>query len=401
MAHSHISADQVNPGKFELSARAKTIFSILMFVGLISFVVGILTSAERTWHAYLTSYFYFVSLGMGGLFFAAIQHATNAGWSVTVRRMAEGMAYFIPLGALFGGVLLFGANDLYSWLDLEYVKKDPILLGKQAYLNQGFFIIRLVAFFAIWIYFAKVLVGRSLKQDETGDESLTKKNLATSVVFLLLFSITYSLFSVDTLMSLEPHWFSTIFGVYTFAGMFQSSMAFMILIALYLVKKGVVKNLINDEHIHDLGKFLKAFTVFWAYIAFSQFILIWYANLPEETIFYYHRSHGAWAAISLSLIVFKFVVPFIALLPRWAKRTPGHLAAVCVLVLIMQYVDLYWLVYPNYSDEAAHFSFVEIGTFMGFLGLFLFSTMRFLSKNKVIPVKDPRLQEALDHHVTY
>ncbi len=401
MAHNHISADQVNPGKFELSNRGKTIFSVLSFLGLISFIIGLSTNKEQTWHAYLLSYFYFLSLGLGGVFFTAIQHVTKAGWSVTIRRFSEAMGAFLPFAAIGAVVLVFGAHDLYSWLDVEYVKKDPILAGKEAYLNQGFFIARLVVFFILWLLFARVIIGRSTKQDETGDKMLTAKNVGTSIAFVLVFALSYSLFSVDTLMSLEPHWFSTIFGVYAFAGLFQSSIAFMILVALYMMKKGHVKGLVTMEHVHDLGKFLKAFTVFWAYIAFSQFILIWYANLPEETIFYYHRSHGTWAVISLALIVFKFIVPFIALLPRWAKRTPGHLAAVCVLVMIMQYVDLYWLIYPNFNGEHASFGFIEVGLFMGFLGLFLFTTMGFLAKHKVIPVKDPRLQEALDHHVSY
>ena len=220
------------------------------------------------------------------------------------------------------------------------------------------------------------------------------------MAFILFFALSYSLFSVDLLMSLEPHWFSTIFGVYCFSGLFQSSLAFMILMCLFCQSKGWVTGLLTIEHVHDLAKLLKGFTVFWAYIAFSQFMLIWYANLPEETIFFLHRSHDNWMNISLSLIIFKFIVPFACLLPRWAKRTPYHLVIVCSLILIMQYVDLYWIVYPNYK-ESPTFSWLEPGIFLGFLGLFLSSIAGFLNRNNLIPIKDPRLHESINHHVIY
>jgi hypothetical protein len=240
-----------------------------------------------------------------------------------------------------------------------------------------------------------------LKQDQTGDVKLSIKNGTYSIVFLLVFAITYSLFSVDSLMSLEPHFFSTIWGVYCFAGLFQSFFAMMILVALYLIKKGVVRGLVNENHVHDLAKYLKAFTVFWAYIAFSQFMLIWYANLPEETFFYIDRTMGGWMAATASLFIFKFAVPFLLLLPRWAKRTPAHLVFVSILILVMQYLDIHWMVYPNLEKERWVFGLTEIGVFLGFAGLFIWSIMNFLSKNPVVPVKDPRIEESIHHVVSY
>jgi hypothetical protein len=225
--------------------------------------------------------------------------------------------------------------------------------------------------------------------------------VGTGVAFILLFALSYSLFSVDLIMSTEPHWFSTIFGVYCFAGLFQSTMAFVILMIVYLKGKGLLQGFVTEDHMHDLGKFLFAFSVFWAYIAFSQYMLIWYANLPEETGFIIHRTEGAWLPVSFLLLIGKFIVPFFALMPRWAKRTPNHIAAISIWVLVMQYVDLYWLVYPVYTHDHVTFGLYEIFVFLGFLGLFLFSVTRFLSRNKIVPVKDPRIQESLHHHVVY
>ena len=202
-------------------------------------------------------------------------------------------------------------------------------------------------------------------------------------------------------MSLEPHWYSTIFGIYCFAGLFQSSLALVTIVTVYLVNQGLLRGLVSDHHLHDLGKYMKAFTVFYAYIAFSQFMLIWYANLPEETIFYLNRSSGTWLLISWSILIFKFIVPFLLLLPKWAKRNHSQLVLVAMIILIMQYVDIYWLVYPNLDNNNVLFGWQEIGMFMGFLGLFMLVVTRFLAKNNLVPIKDPRIQESIHHEVTY
>lgn len=395
-----VTVDKVEPKKFQLSSTGNLMLMVFIGIGVACLAAGFVVDKERVWHAYLTSYFYFASLAIGGLFFSAIQHAVSAGWSVNIRRICESMTAFLPVVLVAGVPLLFAGSDLYLWLDKEVVAHDAILKGKASYLNTGFWAVRMIVFGLMWIFFAKKIVGYSLAQDEDGSESWTKKMVPWSIGFLLTFALSYSLFSVDLLMSLEPHWFSTIWGVYCFAGLFQSTLAFMILMVLFCRSKGFVTGLMTIEHVHDLAKFLKGFTVFWAYIAFSQFMLIWYANLPEETVFYLHRSHGGWMEVSLALLIFKFIVPFIALMPRWAKRTPQHLVMVCGLVLIMQYVDLYWIVYPNYQDHVV-FSWMEIGLFIGFMGAFLFLVTRFLAKHNLVPVKDPRIHESLSHHVTY
>ncbi len=388
------------PGAFVAGKGLKTTYSVLMFLGVLLFGLALYKDPHRAWHSYLTSYFYFISLALGGLFFTAIQHVTKAGWSVNVRRIMEAMTAYLPFAAVATVVLLVGSRYLYIWLDPEIVANDNLLKGKEAYLNMPFFIIRTVIFIGAWLIFSRLIVGHSLKQDQDGSESHTLRNVGLSIGFILVFALSYSLFSVDTLMSLQPHWYSTIWGVYCFAGLFQSSLAVMILIALHLQKQGIVRGRITEEHVHDLAKFLKAFCVFYAYIGFSQFLLIWYANLPEETIFYLARSSGGWMGATLSLLVFKFAVPFLLLLPRAAKRSPAHLTVVCALVLVMQYIDIHWMVYPNFS-ETWILSWQEVGAFLMFAGVFMWSVTSFLSKNSVVPLKDPRIEESMHHHVVY
>ncbi|MES2962293.1 MAG: molybdopterin oxidoreductase [Bdellovibrionota bacterium] len=389
------------PSVYVPSMRTKTIYAVLMFVGVLLFALGLFKDQQREWYAYLTAFFYFTSLAIGGLFFAAIQHVAKAGWSVTIRRLAESLSSFIPIAAIGGAVLLFGAKDLYIWLDKELVANDLLLSGKTAYLNLGFFVVRMVVFFGAMILFRRAIVGHSLKQDQDGQESHTLKNVGLSIAFLLVFALSYSLFSVDALMSLQPHWYSTIWGVYCFAGLFQSSLAALVILIGYVIRKGLARGLVTIEHHHDVAKFMKAFTVFYAYIGFSQFLLIWYANLPEETIFYLSRTQGGWMTATLSLLVFKFAVPFLLMLPRAAKRSITHSSLVACLILVMQYVDVHWMVYPTLNAEHWLFSWYEIGPMLMFAGLFLWSVTSFLSKNNLVPVKDPRIGEAVAHHVTY
>lgn len=399
---SGLDLENVIPQKFQVSKTGKTLMAGLAIGGAVVLAIGFAVDKERAWHAYLTSFLYFTCLTLGGLFFTSIQHVASAGWSVNVRRLSESLTAFLPYIIVLGLPVVFLANkDLYLWLDPEVVAHDNILMGKAAYLNKTFFAIRFFIFGALWLFFSTKIVGFSLKQDRDGDPHWTETALTWSVAFCVVFALSFSLFSVDFVMSLEPHWFSTIFGIYIFSGMFQSTMALLVLMSLYIIKKGWSNGLINIEHVHDLAKYMKGFTIFWAYIAFSQFMLIWYANLPEETIFYLHRSHDKWLYVTIALFVFRFIVPFLALLPRWAKRTPAHVAGVSILVLVMQYVDLFWLVYPNYTNKFVAFSWMEIGAFVAFLGAFGFVVTKFLTKYNLVPIKDPRRSESNNHHVIY
>ena len=396
----HSTHTPAPPAPYVAGRGIKTAYSVCIFLGLLLFALGLMKNPERTWASFLTSYFYFLCLGIGGLFVTSLQHAANAGWSVVVRRLSEAMASYLVVAAASTIVLLFGFSHLYEWMNTAVVQHDPILLGKASYLNAPFVVVRLVVFFALWIWFYRSMVGNSLAQDKDGNEKHTLKNHRLSIGFLVVFALSFSLFSVDLVMSLQPHWYSTMWGVYCFAGAFQATNAVMVILAGQFIRKGYARGWMNVEHLHDLSKYMKAFTIFYAYIGFSQFMLIWYANLPEETIFYLNRSSGGWMAVTLSLLIFKFFVPFLLMLPRAAKRSIAHSTLVACLILFMQYIDIHWMIYPNFM-ETWSLSWYELGTMLMFGGLFVWSVTNFLSKNPVVPLKDPRLDESLAHHVVY
>ncbi|HEX7674009.1 MAG TPA: molybdopterin oxidoreductase [Bdellovibrio sp.] len=396
--HNH---HDLHVSKFEAPAKLKTLSFALIAIGLLTFVIGLMKNPDRLWTSYLVSFFFFSCLGLSGLFWVAINSAAKAGWSVSIRRFAEATTAFIPWIFVGGLVLLIGFKKLYIWADPAVIAANPVVAAKTGYLNAGFFVVRLLVFVVGCMLFRWAIVGNSLKQDKTGDPELTNKMVGPAVGFIIFFALMFSFFSVDLIMSLLPTWYSTIFGIYTFAGLFQAGLAFLAIVIVLMRRSGLVKGYVTVEHQHDVVKYLKGMTVFWAYIAFSQFMLQWYANLPEETEFYIMRSIGGWLSISTVLLVFRFIVPFLALLPRAAKRSDSNVIAVSVLVLAMQYLDIYWLVYPNFFDGQITFGFWEIGIFAGFAGLFMLCLFSFWSKNSLVPTKDPRMHEALNHHVTY
>lgn len=393
--------EQLQASQYTPSSGAKTAATAAAALGFVAFLVGVFKFQDRAWPAFLLAFFYFTCLALGGLFFSSIQSVTKAGWSASVRRIGESLTAFIPFIVVGGVILVFGLKHLYPWADAERMATDALLQTKKAYLNYPFFLARIFGFGLLMWLFRYQIVGRSLTQDKTGDDQLTHSAVPWSIGFLLIFSLGFSLFSVDLLMVLLPHWYSTIWGVYCFAGLIQATFAFMILLAFAVKNSGAVKGYINAEHIHDLAKFLKGFTVFWAYIAFSQFMLIWYANIPEETEFFLLRAHNGWFAVSIALLVFRFIVPFLILLPRGAKRSEGTLKMVSWGVLVMQFVDLYWLIYPNFHENQVSFGVMDLLIFAGVAGLFMLSVFHFFAKNSPVAIKDPRMHEALNHHVTY
>ena len=258
----------------------------------------------------------------------------------------------------------------------------------------------MIAYFGFLTLVANTLYKSSIAQDLDGASRHTFTMRKFGIIGIVVVGLSITFTGFDWLMGLDYHWFSTMWGVYIFAGAAGSSMSLIVLLTTALKSKGYLKA-VNQEHYHIMGKFMLAFCIFWAYIGFSQYMLIWYANLPEETTYIIPRTEGAWLPVSLLLLIGKFIVPFIALLPRWAKRSPVHLTALAIWILIMQYVDLYWLVYPAFSPEHVKFGFFEITIFAGFLGLFLMVVTRFLSRHSIVPLKDPRIEESLHHHVTY
>ncbi len=397
MTHSSTSMIK-NPGHFSISDRLRNALVVFAMIGVATFLAGLRVDPDRIWASFLLNHFYFMSLGLGGIFFASIQWVTGAMWSAPVRRLSEALSAYLPVVAVSFAILCFGIPHLYLWSHPQHVQGDLVLQGKSGYLSSGFFMVRNFLAIAIWLFLTHKMVRNSIAQDQDGNYKWTAKNRVLAPGFLILFGVTFTMASFDQLMSLDPHWFSTMFGIYCFSGLFYSTLAAICLLTVYLKSRGKLDGIINENHFHDLGKFMFAFTVFWAYIAFSQFMLIWYANLPEETGYFLHRFHGNWKGVSLFLLAGKFLLPFFILLPREAKRCPTLLAWVGVFMLIAQWVDVLWMIQPEFFAEGPRVGWQELGVALGFLGVFGLAVFRFLAKNNIVAIGDPRLSESVFHH---
>ncbi len=357
------------------------------------------TDAPQFYISYLIGWTFCLSVAVGGLFFVLIQHLTKAYWSVVIRRISEALIWSFPLLAVLSIPILLGMHDLYHWthhdlFDPTSATYDPILAGKEAYLNTPFFLVRFGAYFLIWSYLAYRLYTLSLRQDVDPDPTIPVQQRKVSAWGLAVTAVTTSFASFDILMSLDPHWFSTIFGVYFFGGSFLSIMAFTVLIAMLLRRNGMLKDVISVEHYQDLGKFMFGFIVFWAYIAFSQYMLIWYANIPEETQFYRHRFENGWGTYSAVLLIAHFLIPFVALISRPAKRTLPVLGFMSVWILFMHWFDFFWIAMPTQADYAG-IHLVDFTAFIGLFGILVASVMYRLSRHSLVPRNDPQLSKSL------
>ncbi len=369
---------------------------VLAVVGLGASLAGGLASPaahSQLWHSWLVGALFALSLGLGGLFFVLVQHSTQAGWSVVVRRIGENAMATLPFVALLFVPLLFGLGDLFHWSHADAVAADPLLQHKSPYLNVPFFLIRALVYFGVWSFLAFWFGRQSRVQDTTGDHNLTRRMRRMSAPALIAFAFTVTYFAIDWVMSLDPHWYSTIFGVYFFAGSVMAFFAFMTLIALGQEK--LLPRVVNGEHLHDIAKLLFAFLVFWAYMAFSQYLLIWYANLPEETGFFAQRLVGSWRPVSVGLSLGHFIVPFFFLLPRTVKRHPKALAGVAIWLLAMHALDMYWLVMPSLHANGIALSWLDFTTLIGCSGVFLAAFGWSLRRQALVPLRDPRLPESI------
>jgi hypothetical protein len=344
---------------------------------------------------YLVSFALFLALSLGALFFVMLQHVTRAGWGVVVRRIAETIAGNVWLMAVLAIPIVLGMKHLYHWSHVAEVANDPILAGKSGFLEPSFFMIRLAVYFLVWGGLAWFFHRTSTRQDATGSAALTLRMERVAAPGLVAFALTVNFASFDLLMSLDPHWFSTIYGVYYFAVCVVCFLAVMPKILVGLQWRGVLPNVVTVEHYHDLGKLLFAFVVFWAYIAFSQYMLIWYGNIPEETQWFLKRQTGDWTWVSLTLIFGHFLIPFLLLVSRSAKRRPKRLAAIGIYLIAMTWIDIYWLVIPEFSPGVARFGLIDVLCFLGMTGVYTVVLALRLKRHSLIPERDPRLAESI------
>lgn len=361
-----------------------------------SFVLG---DHDRLPFSYLVGFIYWLTLALGGIFFVLVHYLARSGWSVVVRRLAEHVAATVPLFALLLVPIWLWRHELYHWMHGDAAAHDPILQHKSPYLNETGFVVRAIVFFAVWTAIAWFFRSKSTRQDQEGDPAITRRLMTLSAPCTILFGVALNFSSYDWVMSLEPHWFSTMFGPYVFAGSAVIVYAFLILVSQRLQKDGLLKSLVTEEHYHDLGKFLFGFVVFWAYLAFSQFMLIWYANIPEETQWFAMRWEHGWQQVSIFLAAAHFFVPFFWLITQPAKRTPWRLAVGAIWMIFMHWVDIYWLVMPTYShlheQGAFHPSWLDATCWLGIGGLFLAFFGYLMRRESLVPTHDPRLAESL------
>ncbi len=403
--------------EFKITKKANLLTMVLIVVGLVFTAIGIGVEisyndggahlGQRLSGNLLVSSFFFLAIGLGALFFLALQYATETGWYASVKRVIEAIAGFIPYGA---GLMLItfliitfqdGAH-IYIWMDSSTVdinspNYDALIDGKSAYLNKTFFWIRTLIYLATYVLFERGFRKRSLLEDQVGGTEIHYKNFKTSAIFLVFFAVFSSTSSWDWIMSIDVHWFSTLFGWYVFAGMWCTAMIVMVTLTLYLKKLGYLPN-VNESHIHDLGKWTFATSFLWSYLWFSQYMLIWYANIPEEVTYYMTRIEE-FRFLYFGMFFINFVFPMLLLMSRDAKRHAGILTFVGVVVLFGHWVDVYVMVMAGSMGSHAFIGFIEIGVMLAILGLFLKVILTNLSKAPLTVKNHPFLDESIHHEI--
>ena len=370
--------------------------------GLAACAAGAFFAPEAFFRGYLFGYIFFAGLTLGCLAIAMLHHLTGGAWGIPIRRPLESGTRTLPLVAVLFLPIAFGMRYLYAWSRPGAASKDPLLAAKAAYLNVPFFLARAVFYFAVWIAIAYFLNRWSLEQDHSGSPATSRKLQLLSAGGLVAYGLTMTFASIDWVMSLEPHWFSTMYGVLYIAGQALNALAFVTAALVLLSRQKPLAGFVRASHYHDLGKLLLAFVMFWSYVAFSQYLIIWAGNLPEEIPWYLRRLHGGWGWIGVALIALHFALPFLLLLPEGANRNARVLVSVATLVVLMRFVDVYWLVRPVFTQAAASptstrfsVSWLDLAAPFAIGGLWLAVYLWQLEERPLLPVNDPEYQEAL------
>ena len=369
---------------------------VFVAVGCLTLIVGLFSAPRQTWGNLLLVSYYLLGLGLGGMLFVTLQYVTGAGWAVAIRRLPEALADLAPVAAAGIMAVLVIYPALYPWTDAVSDGRHASAAFKQLWLDRPFFLSRAAIYLALLMFLMRAIVRASVKQDYDGDVRHTFTGRRLSAAFLVVFGLTCWLSSVDWIMSLEPEWSSTIFGIYQFSGMFLSGLAAVTVLAICLRRQGALAEIVSEDHLHDLGTLLFSFSSFWMYIWFSQYMLIWYVNNPEETIYFIRRLDGGWRALFYLNVLVNWVIPFLVLLPRAAKRSPRVLLAIAIVLLAGRWLDLYLMILPPLGQRSfPAFGILESGLVAGGTGMFLLVVLRALGKRSLVPFNDPYLVESL------
>lgn len=367
-----------------------------VIVSAIALIAAFLSPAQF-FRSYLFGYIFWAGLALGSLAITLLHHLSGGLWGAVIRRVLESGTRTFPLLALLFLPLIPGLGDIYIWTDQQKIATDTILKHKSLYLNTPFFLARTVLYFLVWFGMAYLLNKWSRQEDEASTPELQSKFQFLGGIGLLLYGLTATFAAVDWMMSLEPHWFSTIYGLLVIVGQVLSAFAFVIAVAAILIHYKPLSDVMSTVQFHDLGKLMFAFVMIWAYLSFSQFLIIWSGNLPEEIPWYLHRLHSGWQFIALFLVLFHFALPFLLLLSRETKKRPRILAIIATGVLFMRFVDLYWMVGPEFHHHGLAVSVLDFLLPIAIGGIWLAFFFRQLKSMPLIPVNDPNLQEVLEH----
>jgi hypothetical protein len=360
-------------------------------------LVGRFLDPAQFYRSYLLGFSLWAGIALGCLGILMLQHLTGGAWGVVLRRILEAGAATLPVLFILFLPLTTGLHRLYPWADPEVVAHDELIRHKSAYLNPGGFLLRAMIYFALWSMTALLLRRWSERQDRTGDPGLPDKLAKLSGAGIALYVIAMTFASVDWLMSLEPHWFSTIYGVFIVMGQVLSALAFAILVLAFLAGRAPLAGVVGARHFHDLGKLLFAFVMIWSYFAFSQFLIIWAGNLPEEIPWYLKRLAGGWQWVGLALVLFQFAVPFTLLLSASLKRDPGRLARIAAVLLAVRMLDMAWMIGPAFHPGRLAFHWMDVAAPVAVGGLWLALFLRYLGSRPLLPLRDPFLMESIDH----
>jgi hypothetical protein len=426
---SHSNTNYNLDERYEFTPEAKKRVITWLFIGLAMFAVGLVwlmmdsgsghdahaaaghgqahDAHAPGWQARLYAVLwqnaiFFTGISLVGVFFIAVQYVAWAGWSVTIKRIPEAFGSFLPVTFVVMIVtFLLGGHDIFHWTHTDVVAHDEILKGKSGFLNTPFFLVRMVLFFGLWYMIWRTIRGFSLKEDQEGGMLYYNKSINLSAVFLIIFGVSTSMVAWDWTMSINPHWYSTLFGWYHFASWWVSGLATVTLTVLLLKDKGHLP-FVNQNHLHDLGKFMFAFSVFWTYLWTAQFLLIYYANIPEEIIYFKERMHlfdGHYRLLFFFNVIINFLFPFLFLMTRDAKRHTILLKIAAIGLLMGHWLDFYLMIMPGVTKGTSGFGFLEFGTLTTFASAFIYVISNQISKAGLLAKNHPMLQESLHHDI--
>jgi hypothetical protein len=378
----------------ELAVRQRQ-FLLAGAAGAVVSLIGYFVNPTQFFQSYLMAYMFVLGLTLGSLALGMVHQLSGGAWGVVIRRQIGAASRVLPILTLLFLPIVLGMSHLYEWTHADIVNADPVLRGKHLYLNTPFFLIRAVIYFACWNAVSYLLNKWALEQDQTGDPQYARRMQMLSGAGLLVYGLCITFASFDWLMSLEPHWFSTIYGVLIMGGQGLSALAFLITALVWLARRPPLRDIVLPSHFHDLANLMLAFVMLWAYFSFSQYLIIWSGNLPEEIAWYLHRLQTGWRFVAVTLVIFHFTVPFLLLLSRAVKRAPNTIVKVSLAILVARLIDLFWLIAPEFHRTGISVSWMDIVLPLTLISIWVGCFLWQLRGRALLPVYDPQFEETL------